>query len=62
MLQFHRHRMDLYADTERGQTALVLPVELGHGLGAQRSRQAGAGAHHEFQFMADEVEGDLKKL
>src|ERR1700733_8475698 len=62
VLQFYRHRVDLYADTECGKTSLVLQVELRHRLGAQRSRHAGAGAHHKFQFMADEVEGDLKKF
>jgi hypothetical protein len=62
MLHFHRHRMDFYADTERRETTLVLEVELRYRLGAEGSRQAGAGAHHELQLMADEVESDLKKF
>ena len=39
MLHFYRDRMDVYADAQRGQTALILAVELGNRLGAQRSGQ-----------------------
>ena len=60
MGNFHRNWMDVDTDAERGQTALILAVEIGNGLGAERSRKAGASAGYKFQLVAYEIKGDFR--